>query len=56
MNYKRFGKAAFKWFDFLQVGDTLMGKAESGEVFADYDEERGVDEPVGYDPKAARRF
>jgi DNA helicase-2/ATP-dependent DNA helicase PcrA len=40
--YKPFVEQAFNWFDFLQKGDAVLGKAESGEIFADYDEERQV--------------
>jgi DNA helicase-2/ATP-dependent DNA helicase PcrA len=40
--YKPFVKLAFNWFDFLQRGDSVLGKTETGEIFADYDEEKQV--------------
>jgi len=40
--YKPFVEYAFNWFDFLQKGDSVLGKAESGEIFADYEEEKQV--------------
>jgi DNA helicase-2/ATP-dependent DNA helicase PcrA len=42
MNYGSFVKDAFAWFEFLAVGDSILGGPKEVEAFADYAEEKQV--------------
>ena len=44
MDFKPFVASAFKWFDFLMIGETMaqQGLTQSVEPFADYEEEKQV--------------
>jgi DNA helicase-2/ATP-dependent DNA helicase PcrA len=42
MAYAAFVKAAFAWFEFLALGDSIVAISRTAEPFADYEEEHAV--------------